>query len=316
MEMEHLDEALKMVTANISRIKWRLRPAARRRLELDILALCTGLRPVVMVDYGGKLPELQQNLCSLLHLCYQESSILQQLKVMTIEEMIYLIHDQGLAEYVSSSLALHHQLLFVDLEQDPPKMVSLTEDNLVISQLISIQKVFSSVFCVDEMDKDLFSGVRPPNAAKDNDVLDNSNQEVDELPCSEPTAPPSVFLDLSYCMQDTQVTPPILNGWLLGYPIVYLFGKDRVADAVYNLSTKSLHIFQILVSRKQMHCTKSSQEELMSFSVPYDLSLGGEEEPWAADFLARMVAKLEKCKQAWKYLRMEVQQCYPQSIAL
>lgn len=37
----------------------------------DILALCTELRPVVMVDYGGKMPELQENLCALLHLCHK-----------------------------------------------------------------------------------------------------------------------------------------------------------------------------------------------------------------------------------------------------
>lgn len=34
----------------------------------DILSLLTGLRPVVMVDYGGKMPELGEHLCALLHL--------------------------------------------------------------------------------------------------------------------------------------------------------------------------------------------------------------------------------------------------------
>lgn len=34
----------------------------------DILALCTGMRPVVMVDYGGKMPELQERLCAVLKL--------------------------------------------------------------------------------------------------------------------------------------------------------------------------------------------------------------------------------------------------------
>lgn len=34
----------------------------------DVLALCTGMRPVVMIDYGGKMPELQQRLCALLKL--------------------------------------------------------------------------------------------------------------------------------------------------------------------------------------------------------------------------------------------------------
>lgn len=35
----------------------------------DVMALCAGIRPVVMVDYGGKLPELQQHLCALLRFC-------------------------------------------------------------------------------------------------------------------------------------------------------------------------------------------------------------------------------------------------------
>jgi len=31
--------------------------------------------------------------------------------------------------------------------------------------------------------------------------------------------------------------------WLLGYPVVYLFGKEHISDAIYNLATKYLHIF-------------------------------------------------------------------------
>jgi hypothetical protein len=34
----------------------------------DILALCTGMRPAVMIDYGGKMPELQERLCQLMKL--------------------------------------------------------------------------------------------------------------------------------------------------------------------------------------------------------------------------------------------------------
>lgn len=37
--------------------------------------------------------------------------------------------------------------------------------------------------------------------------------------------------------------------WLLGYPVVYLFGKEHIDRAIYNLSTKSLHIFQIFICR-------------------------------------------------------------------
>ena len=44
---------------------------------------------------------------------------------MVIEDMIYLVHVQGLAEFVMSSLNSETKLLFVDLEQDPPKVVPL-----------------------------------------------------------------------------------------------------------------------------------------------------------------------------------------------
>ena len=41
--------------------------------ELDVLALITEMRPVVMVDYGGKMPELQEQLCSFLDSCQKVS---------------------------------------------------------------------------------------------------------------------------------------------------------------------------------------------------------------------------------------------------
>jgi len=61
------EEMLRVVEACAVRIRWRLRPGSKRRLLNDILFLCTGLRPVVLVDYGGTMPQLQENLCSLLH---------------------------------------------------------------------------------------------------------------------------------------------------------------------------------------------------------------------------------------------------------
>jgi hypothetical protein len=54
----------------------------------------------------------------------QESPIFEHLLVMVIEDMINLIHVGGLAEHVRLSLSPEAQLLFVDLEQDPPKVGS------------------------------------------------------------------------------------------------------------------------------------------------------------------------------------------------
>jgi len=44
--------------------------------------------------------------------------------VMVIEDMIYLIHVRGIAEYVKSSLNLEVELFLVNLEEDPPKVAA------------------------------------------------------------------------------------------------------------------------------------------------------------------------------------------------
>ncbi|XP_057460465.1 uncharacterized protein LOC130750954 isoform X2 [Actinidia eriantha] len=298
-------EALKVLEASLSQAKWRLKSASKRRLETDILALCTGIRPVIMVDYGGKMPELQERLCEVLKLSQQESSIYQHLRVMVIEDMIYLVHVQGLAKFVMSSLNSETKLLFVDLEQDPPKMITQTDESSVVMQLVSVQKLFSLAFPVDGMNSELL-----PCHGRDPTASDKS--PISELVISQS----SEFIDLSCCLQETQVTIPTLNGWLLGYPVVYLFSKERIAYAIYNLSTKSLHLFKVLVRRNGTFNKGYKEEELMSFSVPYDLSMGGSNEPWAEAFLAHMQAKWERCKQVWSSLHMEVSGCYPHAIVL
>ncbi|KAL7217489.1 hypothetical protein ACSBR2_010861 [Camellia fascicularis] len=305
METAELEEALKVLQSSLSRVKWRLKSNSRSRIQTDILALCSRMRAVVMVDYGGKMPELQERLCEVIKHCQKESSIFQHLRVMVIEDMIYLIHVQELAEFVRSSLNSETELLFVDLERDPPKMITQTEKSLVAMQLVSVQKLFSLIFPVDGMNSELLPCHRTDSTRNDKSTID----ELGISECSE-------FIDLSSCMRETQVTVPTLNGWLLGYPVVYLFGKEHIADAIYNLSTKSLHLFKVLVHRNGTSSKGNQEEELMSFSVPYDLSLEGSSEPWAVAFLARVQAKWERCKQVWGSLHMEVNGCYPQAIVL
>lgn len=297
MEAGDAEETVKLLDSCLARIKWRLRPSSKRRLEIDILALCTGLRPVVMVDYGGKMPELQEHLCALLSLTRKESTMLLPLRVMVIEDMIYIVHIKGFAEYASTSLSLQPQLMFIDLEQDPPKMLSHTDPNLVVSEFLAIQKLFTSLFPVDEI-------TAQPSECK----------AVDDV-CASTVPQISNVIDLSRIVKDVQITLPTLNGWLLGYPVVYLFGKDHATDAVYNLSTKSLRIYQIIIRRNQKPSTKSC-EELMSFTVPDNLSLRQEKEPWAEAFLGRLLLKFESCRPVWADMQLEVNQCYPQSIVL
>ncbi|KAL2920948.1 UPF0739 protein C1orf74-like protein [Bienertia sinuspersici] len=235
METVDVEEALGVLNFSLSQIKWRLKPSSKRRLETDILALCSGMRPVVMVDYGGKMPELQEQLCSLLKLVNKECTIFQQLRVMVVEDMIYLLNVGEFAEYVTWSLSVDGKQYFVDLEQDPPKMVSTDLGSSTIKELVSVQRFFSLVFTLDGVNKDVLRG-----------LIDDHQQHVKS---SSELCQLSEVLDLSSCMQDYQITIPTLNGWLLGYPVIYLFGKDHISDAIYNLSTKPLHLYKILVHR-------------------------------------------------------------------
>ncbi|CAA6668285.1 unnamed protein product [Spirodela intermedia] len=313
MEAGAMEEALRVVDLCLSRIKWRLSSSARHRLHIDVIALCTRLRPVVMVDYGGKIPELTEHLCKLLHLCHEESSILQSLRVMIIEDMIYLTHVKGLAEHSAFDPTFQTQPFFVDLDQDPPMLLPFTEQNILISGLMAIQKLFSCVFPVDGTNKHLSMAV-PSLLTTTAETSTNDRNESSSF--REPISLQSMPVDLSSCMKDTDVVIPTLNGWLLGYPVVYLFSKDHIADAVYNLSTKSLRIYKIIAHRKGASGRKQHEEELMSFSVPYDLSMAGSQEVWAQAFLARLMGKLESCSHVWSSLRLEVSVCYSQAIVL
>lgn len=305
MEIAEFDELSRVLDSSISRSQWRPKTPAKRRLVTDILALCTGMRPVVMVDYGGKMPVLQDRLCAVLKLSQKESCAFKHLRVMVIEEMIYLIHTRSFAEHIRSSLCSESEVepLFVDLHQDPPKMITKADNNTLVMQLVSIQKYLSSIFSFDGVKEDLLPTQGTVWAAA------SSADEVTISGSSE-------YIDLSCCMQETQVTIPTLNGWLLGYPVVYLFSKEHIQDAIRVLSTRSLRLFKIFLCRKSPSGKGSQEEELMSFSVPYELSMEGSSEPWAVAFVGHLLAKQERCQQTWRSLKMEVSQCCPQAIVL
>ncbi|KAL2332218.1 hypothetical protein Fmac_019799 [Flemingia macrophylla] len=335
MEASELDEGMMVLDSCLARINWRLKPSSKRRLQLDILALATKMRPVVMIDYGGIMPQLRQHLSSLIQLARKESLVFEHLHVMVIQDMIYLVHVTELAQHVRSSFGSTQQpLLFVDLQHESPKMITRIEESQLAMQLVSIQRLFLTIFSPE--------GVADPSPSDD----------AGGATCRSFASRSDECIDLSNCMDNTDVTVPTLNGWLLGYPVVYLFGKEHISDAIYNLSTKYLHIFQVFVCRTMSVLAKAERrekdkldkkrggditrimvlceesdrnstlkkgtqaEELLSFSVPYDLSMRASNEQWAAAFLAQMQAKWERCANAWKSLKMEVSECHPQAIVL
>lgn len=156
---------------------------------------------------------------------------------MVIEDMIYLIHVEGLAELVKLSLNSELELNFVDIEQDPPKVSSCTrisfvanlksdlfvvvntsfifyllipssfqmitkgEESSLGNQLIAVQELFAMAFPGDAADNELLRCHTSDSMA----TADTFTSELNNSQCSE-------FIDLSSCMQDTLVTVPTLNG--------------------------------------------------------------------------------------------------------
>lgn len=301
------EEMLRVVEACAARIRWRLHPRSKRHLLNDILFLCTGLRPVILVDYGGTMPQLQENLCSLLHHARQETSILNPLQVMVISDMLYLIHVKGLAEHASPNVRSQQQLAFVDLEKSCCELLTTIEQEAkdTLLDLLSIQDQISAKFPVDlpvvqpGITKQM-SGL--PERTIDAECTNNHMDNRDLL-----------VVDLSAFLESAQIALPSLNGWLLGYPVTYLFHKGSVGEAIQNLSKHSLHIYRLYVCRSYQSGAKPSEEVLMSFSVPCGMSMMRDEEPWAKTFIAHMNEKLRRCNQVWASMRLEVEVCQSQS---
>lgn len=53
----------------------------------------------------------------------QESSTLHHLRVMILDDMVYIVNVEELAEYVFLSLSSGQKLILLDLEQCPLKVV-------------------------------------------------------------------------------------------------------------------------------------------------------------------------------------------------
>lgn len=164
----------------------------------------------------------------------QESPFFEHLRVMTIEDMIFLVHVKELAEYVNSSLSLRG-LYFVDLEQDPPKvgycrsvlyhcflvftslmppfithgllstiflqMITQKESSLVGAQLVPILNLFSQHFPLEENGR-----IQLCSRADETDGINSTDGETSSASQN------SEFIDLSICMMNTKISIPTLNG--------------------------------------------------------------------------------------------------------
>ncbi|RVW91965.1 hypothetical protein CK203_030157 [Vitis vinifera] len=84
-----------------------------------------------------------------------------------------------------------------------------------------------------------------------------------------------------------------------------VFELGNVLSSKYFFCNIKDELFKNLLKYMNDAYKGSGKEELLSFSVPYDLSMGGSNEPWAKAFMAHLEAKWEKCKQVWSSLQME-----------
>jgi len=80
-------------------------------------------------------------------------------------------------------------------------MVTQAEESTLVTELIRVQKLFSSFFPLNGNSNDLL-------AHQMLDSVANAESSVNKPATSQS----SEFIDLSCCMQDTEITVPTLNG--------------------------------------------------------------------------------------------------------
>ncbi|KAG2288003.1 hypothetical protein Bca52824_047607 [Brassica carinata] len=191
---------------------------SRHRLEIDVLALCTGMRPVVMmIDYGGKMHDLQDRFSKGLGPLVSTSFFFKQHYYLSMSNTAQVVGVQNLNFSSSTSNKILHRT-----EQGKQSRDAAYVDSEAILFHISFY------------------------------------MEAIMIPLQHLMKP--ILLSLLYSL---------ILIWLLEYPVVYLFGTDHIEDAIYNLPTKSLRIFKVLVQRGEYF----HLEELTSSSVPYELSM-------------------------------------------
>ncbi|KAL6528008.1 hypothetical protein OROHE_014958 [Orobanche hederae] len=278
MDASELEEVSRVFQASLLQIKWRVKPSSKSRLQTDLVS------------------------CH----CKQESSFFELLHVMVIDDMVYLIQVRALADFIKSSLSMETALLFLDLENDPPKMMTQADKSSAMMQLLSAQKLLSSAFHADR-------------------IISNLLQSHDICTTSSSIGESQKLVDLSCCLQESHVTIPTLNGCELHVPTggslvtrSFICSGRTTLSRLYIISQPSVFTSIKFMSTVVNSSSKGyRKEELMSFTVPYELSMEGSNEPWAESFLAQMKGRWENnCKHVWESLHMEVIGSYPQAVVL
>ncbi|MCO5584000.1 hypothetical protein L7F22_037918 [Adiantum nelumboides] len=235
----------------------------------NIAALCTGLRPAVMVDYALGIPKLQSQLCGLLELLAQEVMLISSLKVMCLDDVVYLIHIENLTLLMNETLNRSIKLDFIVLDDSVIRLqfALSSEKDEALNEFASFTTCFLSKASTASTS---ISG--------------------------HPSSPTSGLIDLGSSELCCEAPLPTLNGWILGYPVIYYFKRENVSKAVRALSVSALLQFKILIQSSLVFQTSEEQglegssamHSLTSFTMPSELNGDKVAEEWASSLQAKV----------------------------
>eukprot|EP00850_Spirogloea_muscicola_P011429 SM000071S21053 [mRNA] locus=s71:186908:189065:+ [translate_table: standard] len=243
-----------------------------RRLAYDLLCLCSGMRATVMLDYMCIHPS---QLAAVLANLFQRIRISLSLGVMYMGGCSYVYHEKNLLSTGQATLdGLHFTTNFVVLTAQGAKFADPEQHKFIHEQLVHFLAHLSS--------------------------------SLSDMP-AQGGGVAGQYLDLEGYCQEGQLLLPTLNGWLLGYPVVYYFRKQQ-EDAVTGLSYVNLLQLKLMLPSKLLRSgpvlTKNDADSvdldiLLSFTVPSALCPAGSDSPWARFLLTEYCNRQGKTAQLW-----------------
>lgn len=125
--------------------------------------------------------------------------------------------------------------------------------------------------------------------------------------------------DLDSIVNSSELPLPTINGWMLGYPIVYHFSKDKGQEAAATLSSNQLNRFCVFLQCNALAITENvlgqrgeDQNLLLSFTCPSPLSSRESKEEWVQIWFNSQT----KISQVWESPHLSCTLQPMQSIAL
>ncbi|XP_024540281.1 uncharacterized protein LOC9663272 isoform X2 [Selaginella moellendorffii] len=244
------------VIAAAKKLGWRLKARHCHCLARDLFFVLVGVRPLVMIDYLPYSANLLQLLTSLVN------SVCEAFKgwrLMSMDEsMIYFLHAANLEEYMESSLGDESWLSFIILDDGPARMATQLEEQSVKATLKRLQARLSQSLAEESRE------------------------------CS--------LIDFNHGLSELDISIPTCNGWLLGYPVIYVFSKDKASQASRCLSSVHLCLYKLLLLNPEKVLAwrpHEPVEEILSFTIPES---NGFSQQWTPDaFMSYIATKVSQC---------------------